>query len=298
MNTPAPARLSAMMGSYPKTEPLKSGALASELLALDFAPVDTAQKAFKQVVREHRYDVAELAIMTFLQAFDQGQPYVLLPFVMNGHFHHKSILCRSDSDLTPQGLAGKRVAMRAYTQTTPAWVRGILGDEYGVRLQDVRWLSQEGAHVADYQEPAWVQRLDGGASLDELLLAGEVDAIISGGAREPDPRIRTLIPDAPAAALRWHQRTGAISINHMVAVRREIAEERPGLVRELMRLLQAARAAAGDLPAPGAIDLQPVGFDAVRTSLELAVRYAHEQALIGRRHPVEQLYGAAAQALA
>ena len=34
--------------------------------------------------------------------------------------------------LTPADLNGKRVGVRAYTQTTGAWVRGFLSDDYGI----------------------------------------------------------------------------------------------------------------------------------------------------------------------
>src|SRR5690606_13561495 len=157
-------------------------------------------------------------IVTFLQAFEAGKDYLLLPYVMNGNFHHKSIYCRADDGLTPANLNGKTVAMRAYTQTTPTWVRGILGDEYGVDLGSIRWLSQEGAHVAEYEEPSGVGRLDAGRSLPEALLNGEVDAFIAGSGVAGDDRLRGLIPDAAQAALDWHQRTGIVPINHMVAI--------------------------------------------------------------------------------
>ena len=74
--------LATMMGTYPKTTPLKDGTVTSPLLKLDFADVEVAQKAFKDVVRNLKFEVAEIAIVTFLQAFDAGKPFVLLPFVM------------------------------------------------------------------------------------------------------------------------------------------------------------------------------------------------------------------------
>src|SRR5690606_8717249 len=154
------------------------------------------------------------------------------------------------------------VAMRAYTQTTPTWVRGILGDEYGVDLGSIRWLSQEGAHVAEYEEPSGVGRLDAGRSLPEALLNGEVDAFIAGSGVAGDDRLRGLIPDAAQAALDWHQRTGIVPINHMVAIRRQIADTRPDIVREIFRMLCESRRVSGDVAKPGAPNLQPNGFAA------------------------------------
>ena len=267
MNHQEPLVLSTMMGTYKKTAPLKEGTVTSPVARLDFAPVDTAQKAFKDVVRNAKYDVAELAIMTFLQAFDGGSPYVLLPFVMNGNFHHRSLLRRADDSIQPGDLAGKRVAMRAYSQTTPAWVRGILADEYGIRLED-------------------------------MLLAGEVDAIIAGAALQNPDRIQPMIAEPAKAALAWQARTGIVPINHVVTIREDIAKSRPDVVRAVFGMLREARTVAGEDAQAGVLDLQPSGFTALRPALEMAIRLAHEQGLISNTPPVDELYVSVAAALA
>lgn len=289
--------LTAMMGSYRKTAPLKEGSVSSPLLHLDFADIDTAQKAFKDVVRGLKFDVAELAIVTFLQAYEAGKPYVMLPFVMNGQFHHKSILCRADDNLTPDNIAGKTIAMRSYSQTTPTWVRGILSDEYGLDLDTVRWLSQEGPHVAEYRVPDFVTQIDSSLSLEDMLRTGEVDAIIAGGALSGDPGIRTLIPEPKEAAAAWYQRTHVVPINHVVTIRKEIAETRIDLVREVFHMLLESRAAGGDMAPMSGPDLQPVGFDALRPALETVIRYSFEQKLIRKRYSVDELYGNVANIL-
>jgi 4,5-dihydroxyphthalate decarboxylase len=290
-------RLSAMMGTYPKTAPLKDGTLASDALALDFASIETAQKGFKQAVNDLAFGVSEIAIVTFLQAYAAGRPLLLLPFVMNGNFHHKSVLCRADDDLQPGDLAGRKVAMRSYSQTTPTWVRGILSDEYGVDIEKVRWLSQESGHVAGYEEPEWVSRIDGGLSLEEMLLAGEVDAILASGLAGK-PGIRTLLPDPEKARKDWYARHHVVPINHMVAIRRELAGERPDLVREIYRLLLEAKARASGGVSPDGIELQPAGFEAVTPAIEMVARFAHEQRLIPQAYKVEKLFGDVSQALA
>jgi 4,5-dihydroxyphthalate decarboxylase len=44
--------------------------------------------AFKRVVRDLEFDVAEMAIMTFLVAKAFGKPYRLLPFVVMARYQH------------------------------------------------------------------------------------------------------------------------------------------------------------------------------------------------------------------
>ena len=68
MATATKLKLSTMLGNYPITKALKAGAVRSDLVDLDFVEVKVANNLFKQVVRDARYDVAELAIVTYLQA--------------------------------------------------------------------------------------------------------------------------------------------------------------------------------------------------------------------------------------
>ena len=64
------------------TKGLKDGAVRSPRLEFDFADVKVPHSAFKRVVRDLEFDVAELAIVTFLMAKAFGKPYQLLPAVM------------------------------------------------------------------------------------------------------------------------------------------------------------------------------------------------------------------------
>ena len=70
--------LSAMFGTYPATSALKNKQLKSDLVDFDFAEVKVANNFFKSVVRDAKFDVSELAIVTFLQAKAFGKPYTLL----------------------------------------------------------------------------------------------------------------------------------------------------------------------------------------------------------------------------
>ena len=71
-----------------------------------------------------------MAIATFLQAKAWGKPRVLLPVVMAARFQQSALLCRADGGIGgPADLAGRRIEVRAYSQTTGMWLRGILADE-------------------------------------------------------------------------------------------------------------------------------------------------------------------------
>lgn len=290
MNDPAPARLRTLLGDYPNTHALRSGALGSPLVDFDFADVKTPHTAFKRTVRDLEFDISEIAIVTFLMAKAYGKPLVLLPAVIFGRLPHRFLMYNPErGPLAPGDLAGKRVAIRSSSVTTVMWLRGILSNDHGVDLDSVRWVSFEDAHVAEYRDPPNVERAPEGRSIVDMLLAGEVDAGVVAEGAGSDSRLRSLIPDAAAAAAAWHRRTGVLPINHMVAVKSSLTRSDPQAVRELYRLLLESKRAAG-LPLAGETDLCPIGLQANRNNLELAIDYVHQQGLIPRRYGVDDLF--------
>jgi 4,5-dihydroxyphthalate decarboxylase len=288
--------LKTLLGEYPKTAAIRDGSLDLKSAHIEVADYTEATKGFKAMVRDLAFDVAEVAIITFLQAREHGKPYVLLPFVMNGKFHHAScIYNNTKGPMVPADLNGKRVGLRSYTQTTPTWVRGILS-ENGVDISSLTFVTFEDAHVAEYVEPANVVRAPAGAKLQQMLLDGEIDAALTSLA-DPDPRLSTLIPNPQEAALAWHAEHQAVPINHMVSVRKELVEERPEIVRELFDLLIESRERGGGSTIKNGIDLQPVGLENVRNALALAIQYALDQKLISKPVTVDELFGPVTSAL-
>ena len=135
-------KLHTLLGDYPNTMALKKAEVASTLLDFDFADVKVPNTAFKPLVREARFDVGELAIVTYLQARDYGKPYLLIPATVLGRGQHHTIVYNPQRGaLSARDLTGKRVGVRAYTQTTGAWVRGFLSDDYGVDCARVHWVT-------------------------------------------------------------------------------------------------------------------------------------------------------------
>ena len=276
-----PLSLSVAVGAYPHTQALKSGRIASAALQLEFAEITPINRAFAPMVRERRFDVCEMAIATFLQAKAYGKELALLPIAMAARFQESALLCRADSAIRgPADLAGRRVGVRAYSQTTGMWLRGLLADDWGVKPEDVRWITFEGAHVLEYADPPFVERAAPGKELLKMLRERELDAVIVGNDVPDDPELRTVFPDPAAAAEAFWEKHRFVPINHMVVVRREIAVDRPDAIRELCRLFVASKAASA--PPPSARDRAPMGREAVEPSVALALRFAGEQGLLPR----------------
>ncbi|MGA7485416.1 MAG: hypothetical protein WBW74_00540 [Xanthobacteraceae bacterium] len=290
------ATLSAAFDDYPHTLPLKRGEVGSPRLALTFSDIRPANRFFKPMVRELKFDVSEMAIATYVQAKAYGKPLVLVPATMMGRFQHGTILCNAARPLGPADLAGKRVGVRAYSQTTAVWVRGILQNDYGVDLDRVRWVTFEDGHVAEYHEPAGVERAGDGKNLLKMLREGELDAAIYGADLPSDPALQSVIAEPETAAQRWYAQHKIVPINHMVVVKQQLASSHPDVVREIYRLLLAAKAAAG-LPKVGEIDFLPFGVEACRPALQTLINYAWQQSLIPRKIAVDELFDETTRAL-
>jgi 4,5-dihydroxyphthalate decarboxylase len=248
------------------------------------------------MVRELKFDVSEMAIATFVQAKAYGKPLVLVPATVMGRFQHAAILCSAARPLTPAELAGKRVGVRAYSQTTAVWVRGILENDYGVDLGKVRWVTFEDGHVAEYREPDGVERASGDKNLLKMLRDGELDAAIYGADLPNDPALTSLIANPDDAARTWYARHKVVPINHMVVVTERLARSNPQAVSEIYRLLRRAKAAAG-LPKPGQIDFLPFGLEACRGALQTIINYSLQQRLVPRKLDVEELFDDTTRAL-
>jgi len=282
--------LRTLIGDYPVTAALKSGQVRSQHVRLDFADIKPVSSGFKRTVRDLEFDVSELAIVTYLMAKAHGKPLTLLPAVLVARFQHPLLLYNAEREpLAPGDLAGRRVGVRSYSVTTGAWIRGILADDYGIQPEQVKWVTFEEAHVAEFRDPPNVERAPAGAKVVDMLLAGEIDAAIVGDGPPADPRLKTLLPDPAAAARAWHAKHGAIQVNHLVVVKNSLSKSNPQAVREIYRLLVESKQAAG-LPQPGALDLNPFGVEANRRNLEVAVDCCYRQGLIPRRYAVDELF--------
>jgi 4,5-dihydroxyphthalate decarboxylase len=288
--------LHTMLGNYPNVAPLKSGAVHSDLVDFDFVEVKVANNLFKQVVREAKYDLAELAIVTYLQARSYDKPYILIPAVVVSRGQHHTIAYNAErGTLKPSDLNGKRVGVRAFTVTTGTWVRGILASDYGVDLNKVEWITFEDPHVAEYRDPDIVKRAPPGKELVQMLLDGEIDAAIVGD-KLPDPRLKHLIPDADAAAQKWAERHHGVPINHMLVVRKDLSRSRPDVVRDVFRQFQESKRAAG-LPDGGVLDPYRFGVEACRPTLEIIIDFCRQQKLISRPVSVDELFDDTTRAL-
>lgn len=271
-----PEALTLAIGRTPRTEALFTGAASDPALPLDLPAFPDITRAFAPMVREGRFPASEIAIATFLMAKAGGAPLVLLPCVLSQRFQDRAMLCRADSPVAgPQDLRGKRIGVRAYSQTTGMWLRGILQERHGIEPDAMRWTTFEDAHVAGYRDPPFVERAQPGEKLDAMLLDGRLDAAIFGTVFPEG--VRTVFPDAAAAAADFRAAYGFMPVNHLVCMRADVVRDRAA---DLPRLLALLRAAGADVTSRAALD----------PALALAARFCTAQGLTPRALAPEEIW--------
>lgn len=271
-------------GDHAHVSPLKKGERRAEGCQLEFVEVKPIYKAFEAMAHELKFDFCEMALATYLQAREAGKPISLLPVVMSGNFHHHSITQLPGGQLTdPRQLAGQRVGVRAYTQTTGLWVRGALQEDYGIESDQVTWVTTEGPHVSEYVEPPYVERTS--EKLIDLLRGGDIAAAILGliAIEDTDAPPVPVISDWEEAERAWEQRHSGIPINHMLTVRTDLLENDPAAVKGVYQALTGTiddlRAAGSQTTSRQRAVTYGLGEDLL-SPLGTGIRYAREQELI------------------
>lgn len=299
--------LKTVIGNYGHTKALKDGTVTSERLTLDFVEYTPTNRAFKPMVEQLAFDVSEMALTTYMVAKSFGKQMTALPVVPMRLFHHGAIQYNVKSGIRcPKDLEGKRVGLRAYAQTGPTWSRGILQSEYGVDLDRVTWISFEGSHVAEYQDPGNVVRAEEGKKLGEMLLSGELDAAI-GAEPQNSPDVKPLFDDAVKVEEAWFRKTGIYPVNHIIVVKSEVVSSHPWLASELFGLFKRAKElylnglyTQGPSSASDEQNLRlknivggdplPYGLAPNLKAIEVLAQFCFEQGLLPRPYMIEELF--------
>lgn len=286
INKPPVLRIA--LGRHLHVKPLRDGTVTSEHVRLEFVEFDPLPGAFRQMVRNLDLDVCEMALTTHVLAHHFGKPLVALPIPLWCRLHHGNLVCVTDSGLRgPADLRDRPVGVRAYSQTTGVWIRGILRSEYGVDLDSIQWVTMEDAHVAEARDPQNVVRNTSGKTLRDLLLSGQLAAIM--GERNADPAgVRSVIPNAAEAASAWSRATGIIPVNHILSMKADLLRQYPWLASELMDLFKAAKEKA-DSEAAAEIS-PPYGLEPNRRSMQMLLDFAAQQKLTPRPYQVDEIF--------
>ena len=229
------------VGNYGHTTPLKDGTVTSKMFDMEHIEVSPVTSIFRRMVRGLEFDVAEMALSTYLCARAHGKAFTGIPIFLTRAFYHGGLVYNTRSGIkSPKDLEGRKVGLRSYTLTPGLWTRGILQTEYGVDLDAVTWVLSGDEHVAEFVAPPNVVSSPNN-DLGEMLLSGEIDAAIGAGPVD-SPDIQPLSQEPDEADAAWHRKTGVYPISHMLVVKDAALESNHGLAQELFNVFKTAKA--------------------------------------------------------
>lgn len=317
-------RLSFAIGVYDHMADLLAGRVTAEGIELvpSHLPVE---EIFYRATRYREFDVTELSLAKYaaMRAVDE-HAYTALPVFASRVFRLSSMYVRNDSTLVDATqLRGARIGVPEWAQTAAVYTRGFLAHDAGVALEDVAWV-QAGVNEAGRGEKVEIDLPPGvrlerrtDRCLDELLCAGEVDAVFSArpprSSTGPGARLRRLYADWRLAEANHFARTGIFPIMHVVVVRNDVLERDPWIAMNLYQAFERAKdaslarlrdvtcshvplpwvpAVAADAASLLGEDWYPYGVEPNRPTLEAFLRYAREQGVMRRPLAPEALFAA------
>jgi 4,5-dihydroxyphthalate decarboxylase len=305
--------LNIAFSDYDRTRPLVDGRVVPEGTVPRYTLDDIAQFCVRPVYEE--FDVAEMSFSWYCAARDRGEPVIALPIFPLRMPVQAYMYCRSDAPYTsPRDLRGKKIGVLAYRLTVMLWLRGIIEDHYGVKPEEMSWVSTMANEGAGYVYPAGMDiSVAADADLEQLLLDGTVDAVFSPttlpGIANGDPRLRRLFPDPHAELLNYYQKTNILPITHTVVVSEALLAREPWVADSLLAAFREAQRVCDEaylepkylssFDAVLSLETQRHDFGATqyvhglkrnRHIVETFVRYAHQQNYIKNPLDVDKLF--------
>jgi len=273
------------------------------------------------MLRNREFDVAELSLSSYTVSLSrEPRPFVAIPVFPSRMFRHSCIFVSTKSGIRePKDLEGKRVGTVEYQMTAPVWIRGILSDDYGVKVTDVEHFSggeeepgRDEKLRLDLPSEIRLKPIPPGKTLARMLAEGELDALVTARAPSTFPKkVRRLFPNYVEIEKEYYQRTKIFPIMHTVVIRRDVYEKNRWVAQSLTKAFAEAKSRAmalyqqtAALPAmvPWLVaeieetrremgeDWWPYGLAPNRKVLETFLRYHHEQGLSKRRLAPEDLF--------
>jgi 4,5-dihydroxyphthalate decarboxylase len=257
-----------------------------------------------------------LSTYTILRS-EGDRRFVALPIFPSRVFRQSSIYVHAGSGIEkPEDLRGKRIGVGDYQMTAAVWVRGLLKHDYRVSANELRWVVGTPVRATvKLPTDVSIERIAPGQSLESMLEAGEIDALISVviplSLRGKNSRIKRLFPNFREVEVDYYRRTRIFPIMHTFVLKTELFEKEPWMAISLYKAFVQARdlnykylydSDALVISLPWIIDeietscrifneqIWDYSIEGSRPTLEALLQYLDEQGLTRRRMTVEELF--------
>lgn len=314
--------LTVAMGDYDHVRDFTEGSVTADGIDITHLKL-SVEEIFYRFTKFREWDISEMSFGKYAALVSQNDTSLsAIPVFPSRAFRLSSIYVRADGAVkTARDLAGKRVGIPEWAQTAAVYTRGYLVHEVGIPLTEIEWIQ------AGVNQPGRVEKVElklpvgvryrnvADRSLSEMLLAGDVDAIMSARPPAPftenHPNVTRLLKDFRAIEETYWRRTGIFPIMHVVALRADVLAEHPWAAMNLLKAFEEAKnrslarmadATASHVPLPwgfahaGSVrelfgkDFWPYGIEPNRPTLEAFLRFAYEQGVCHRLVAPEELF--------
>ena len=311
----AKLKITLALGSYDRHAPLLEGCVEHADVDVKYIELDPQQGRHERFLQDFEFDAAELSLSSYLIAIDQGLPVQAVPIFPRRLFSqsqmYKNIHCGIDS---PADLVGKKIGLSAYQNTLGVRAKGDLTHYYGVARSTVTWVTP-GKEVVDVKLPADLKIETRGsmAEIEEEFVEGGIQAMFVSRLPKPfrdgNPKLARLFVDPQAEEERYLREEGYFPIMHVLAFKKELAEQQLKLPKALYDIFEQARQRAmqrwddpnWSLAIWGRRELERQnklckfdpwqnGLEANRKNIERFALYSYEQGLTKRRLTLEELF--------
>ncbi len=317
-------------GDYDIVRPLKDGLVRAEGMEINFITINRPPEVHWRMGVHSEFDAAEMSFGSFVAGKGRGDfPFVGIPAFVYRKFRHSCAYVNVDAGISrPEDLKGKRVGVPEWQMTATVWLRGFMQDDFAVRPRDIHWLTG-GLESSERKEKVSltlppeikIENIPAGKNLSDMLVAGEVDALLTAQVPTPYvkrvPQVKRLFANPRQAETEHFRRTGIFPIMHVMVIREEFYRRHPWAAQSLYKALLESKnhcieaiyrndAIHSALPWTGQYadevrelmgrDFWPYGVEANRNALETFLRYSAEQGLTNKKLAVEELFSKETQA--
>ena len=306
---------------YDRTRAMRDGRVHVDGVDLIYQPLEV-EETFFRMLRYREFDACEMSFSSYCLSKFKDDPFIAIPVWPSRLFRHSCIYVNTKSGIRePKDLIGKRVGNPEYQMTAPAWIRGILADEYGVPVDSVQYVTggeEEPGRpekiALDLPPNIKLAPIGPTETLSQMLADGAIDALYT--ARKPScygkvPHVKRLFEDYVPVEQAYFEKTKIFPIMHTVVLRRDLYEKNRWLATALYKaFVEAQRLTYADLRSTASLqamlpwasaeeetarklmgdDYWPYGFAANKHVLDTFTRYSFEQGLSKRKLDPAELF--------
>jgi 4,5-dihydroxyphthalate decarboxylase len=279
------------------------------------SPLRDGVNRHERMIQKKEFDVCELSFSSYIMAKSRNMPFTAIPVFPRRLFSQSQMYVNVSSGIhSPQDLIGRKVGLSSFQTTLSVLAKGDLKKEYGVPWEKIKWyISKDEAVSFKPKEGTFLQKIGEGKKIGKMLEEGEIDALFMPhppkSVLQGSTKVRRLFSDPRQEELKYYRKNGFYPIMHIIALKQELVEREPWIVRTLMDMFEEAKKMYSqyyDDPNWSQLawgrhffeeqrnlfgeDLWPSGVSKNRNNLGRFIEYSLDQGLIDKKIEVDQLF--------